>query len=286
MNRAASLLWKLMPLVQVIVLGIIQGLTEFLPISSTAHLVVIPRLLGWPDQGLAFDIALHVGTLAAVLVYFFRDWVQVIAQGLGVQTMGGDPALRRNRQLLWLLVLGTIPGGIAGLLFQKKAETLWRENLWFIAATSIGVGLIIWLAEAMGSRQRELDNANTTDSLMIGLAQAFAVVPGVSRSGSTIAAGLFRNLDRPAAARFSFLLSTPIIAGAALKDFYDLVKHEGGIPHDMRVAFLLGIVISAITGTLAVGFFMNYLRRRSLGVFVLYRMVFGIIVIALAVFRR
>src|SRR5271166_5615872 len=122
-----------MPLLQVIVLGIIQGLTEFLPISSTAHLVVIPKLLGWPDQGLAFDIALHVGTLVAVLLYFFRDWLQVLAQGLGFRTMGGDPGLRRNRGLLWLLALATIPAGVAGLLFQKKAETLWRENLLVIA---------------------------------------------------------------------------------------------------------------------------------------------------------
>jgi len=275
-----------MPLLQVIVLGIIQGLTEFLPISSTAHLVVIPKLLGWPDQGLSFDIALHVGTLVAVLLYFFRDWLQVLAQGLGLRTKGGDPALQRNRGLLWLLALGTIPAGIAGLLFEKKAETLWRENLWFIAATSIGVGLIIWLAEAMGRRQKDLGTTNIFDAIAIGLAQAFAVVPGVSRSGSTIAAGLFRNLDRPSAARFSFLLSTPIIAGAALKDLYDLLKHEGGIPPEMRTAVLLGIVISAITGCLAIGFFMNYLRRSSLTVFVLYRLVFGIMVIALAVFRR
>lgn len=275
-----------MPLFQVIVLGIIQGLTEFLPISSTAHLVVIPKLLGWPDQGLAFDIALHVGTLVAVLVYFFRDWLQVIAEGLGIRTSGGDPGLQRNRVLLWLLVLATLPAGIAGLLFQKKAETLWRENLFVIAGTSIGVGLLMWLGEMVGRRQKDLGHTNIIDSVVIGFAQAFAVVPGVSRSGSTITAGLFRNLDRQAAARFSFLLSTPIIAAAALKDFYDLIKHEGGFPAEMRVPFLVGIVVSAITGGLAIGFFMNFLRRRSLGVFVIYRLLFGIMVIALAVFRR
>jgi len=274
-----------MPLLQVIVLGIIQGLTEFLPISSTAHLVVIPRLLGWPDQGLAFDIALHVGTLVAVLLYFFRDWLQVLAQGFGIPATG-DPALQRNRRLLWLLVLGSIPAGLAGLLFQKQAETLWRENLFVIAGTSIGVGLLLWLADMVGRRQRDLGHTNLIDSIVIGLAQAFAVVPGVSRSGSTIAAGLFRNLDRPTAARFSFLLSTPVIAGAAFKDFYDLMKHEGGFPADMRVPILVGIGVSAITGCAAIGFFMNFLRRRSLGVFVLYRLVFGIIVIALAVFRH
>jgi undecaprenyl-diphosphatase len=271
---------------QVIVLGIIQGLTEFLPISSTAHLVIIPKLLGWPDQGLAFDIALHVGTLIAVLLYFFRDWLQVLAQGLGVSTSGGDPALRRNPRLLWLLALGTIPAGVAGLLFQKKAETLWRENLFVIAGTSIGVAVVMWLAEMIGRKQRDLGHTNVIDSLVIGFAQACAVVPGVSRSGSTITAGLFRNLDRQAAARFSFLLSTPVIAAAALKDFYDLMKHQGGFPPEMRVPFLVGILVSAITGGVAIGFFMNFLRRRSLNVFVLYRLVFGIMVIALAVFRH
>jgi len=275
-----------MPLLQAIVLGIIQGLTEFLPISSTAHLVVIPRLLGWPDQGLAFDIALHVGTLIAVLLYFLRDWLQVIAQGLGIRTSGGDPTLARNRGLLWLLVLGTIPAGITGLLFQKKAETLWRENLFVIAGTSIGVALIMWLAEAMGRRQKDLGHVNVLDSILIGLAQACAVVPGVSRSGATISAGLLREMDRPSAARFSFLLSTPVIGAAALKDFYDLMKHEGGFPPQMRAAFLVGILVSAITGGAAIAFFMNFLRKRSLGVFVLYRLAFGIMVIALAIFRR
>ncbi len=275
-----------MPLLQVIVLGIIQGLTEFLPISSTAHLVVIPRLLGWPDQGLAFDIALHVGTLLAVLIYFLRDWLQVIAQGFGFRVVGADPGLDRNRGLLWLLVLGTIPAGVIGLLFQKKAETLWRENLFVIAGTSIGVALVMWLAEAVGGRRRDLAHVGAGDSIVVGLAQACAVVPGVSRSGSTISAGLFRDLDRQAAARFSFLLSTPVIAAAAAKDFYDLMKHEGGFPAEMIVPFLVGIGVSALTGGFAIGFFMNFLRRRSLNVFVLYRLLFGIMVIALAVFRR
>ncbi len=144
-----------MPLLQVIVLGIVQGLTEFLPISSTAHLVVIPKLFGWPDQGLSFDIALHVGTLAAVLLYFFRDWIQILAQGFGVR-MGGDPGLERNRKLLWLLIGGTIPAGIAGLLFQKQAETLWRENLYVIAGTAIGFALVMWFADYSGRKQKDM----------------------------------------------------------------------------------------------------------------------------------
>src|SRR5580692_12902008 len=140
-----------MPLVQAIILGIIQGLTEFLPISSTAHLIVIPKLLGWPDQGLAFDIALHVGTLAAVIVYFFRDWLQIIGQGFGMR-VGGDSGLQRNRGLLWLLVLATIPAGFAGLLFQKKIEGIVRENLYVIGSMAILIGLVMWAAERIGRK--------------------------------------------------------------------------------------------------------------------------------------
>src|SRR5271168_4846161 len=136
-----------MPLLQAIVLGIIQGLTEFLPISSSAHLIVIPKLLGWPEQGLAFDIALHVGTLAAVILYFFRDWLQIIAQGFGARVVVGDSGLQRNRGLLWLLMLATVPAGLAGLLFQKKIEGVVRDNLYVIGAMAILVGILMWLAE-------------------------------------------------------------------------------------------------------------------------------------------
>ena|SRR5579871_352750 len=273
-----------MPLLQAIVLGIVQGLTEFLPISSTAHLALVPWLLGWPDPGLSFDIALHVGTLVAVLIYFFRDWIQLIAQGFGMRAEG-DPTLKRNRNLLWLLVAGTIPAGVAGLLFQHQAETNWRSpNV--IGAMLIGVGLVMWLADRNGRRQKDLGNVTTEDALMIGLAQALAVVPGTSRSGVTIAAGLFRNLDRTAAARFSFLLSTPIIAGAAGKDLWDLMRHQGGLPPEMRIPFLVGIVVSGIVGALSIRFFLNFLRHRSLSFFVWYRLIFGIMVIALAHFFR
>jgi len=274
-----------MPLLHVIVLGIIQGLTEFLPISSSAHLAVIPKLLGWADQGLAFDIALHAGTLAAILIYFFSDWTQVIAQGFGMR-MGGDPNLQRNKSLLWFLVIATIPVGVAGLLFQKRAETLWRNDPYMIGGMLIGVGLLMWLAEYVGKRQKDLGHVSLGDSIAIGAAQALAVIPGTSRSGITIAAGLFRNLDRSAAARFSFLLSTPAIGAAAAKDAWDLFRHEGGIPADMHVPFVVGILVSAVVGGFTIKFFLDFLRRRSLAFFVAYRVVFGIIVIALANFFR
>jgi undecaprenyl-diphosphatase len=273
-----------MPLIEAIVLGIVQGLTEFLPISSTAHLILIPWLLGWKDPGLAFDVALHVGTLAAILIYFFRDWLQVIAQALGMR-YDGDPALKRNQGLLWLMVAATIPIGVFGYLFQHRAETVWRTP-YVIAAMMIGIGLVLWWAERVGRKQKNLGHLNLADALTVGFAQVLSIVPGTSRSGVTIAAGLLRDLDRPSAARFSFLLSAPAIGAAAAKDFYDLLKHEGGIPPEMRMAFLVGIVVSAITGCVVIRFFMNYLRRGTLTFFIAYRVIFGIIIIALAQFFR
>src|ERR1019366_3960049 len=271
-----------MSLIEAIILGIVQGLTEFLPISSTAHLILIPWLFGWKDPGLAFDVALHVGTLAAILIYFFRDWVQVIAQGLGMRS-DHDPALSRNPGLLWLMVAATIPIGVFGYLFQHRAETVWRTpNV--IAAMMIVVGLILWWADRIGRRQKDLGHLSFADAMAVGFAQVLSIVPGTSRSGVTIAAVLLRNLDPPTAARFSFLLSTPAIGAAAAKDFYDLMKHEGGIPHDMRMAFLVGIAMSGITGCLVIQFFMRYLRRGTLNFFVAYRVIFGIIIIALAHF--
>ena len=277
-----------MPLLHAIILGIIQGLTEFLPVSSSAHLALIPWLLGWNDQGLSFDIALHVGTVLAVIVYFFRDWVQILAEGFGMN-FGSDPAIRRNPKLLWLLVLGSVPAGIAGLLVKDLAENVWRNNQYLIGSMLILVGLFMWWADRQGSRLKDLGNVSPTDSLTIGAAQALALVPGVSRSGITICAGLLRNLDRATAARFSFLLATPAIAGAAAKDAWDLMRHGGGvaaIPSDMRTAMLVGVIVSAIVGALTIQFFLNFLRRRSLSFFVWYRVIFGIIVIALATFFR
>jgi undecaprenyl-diphosphatase len=272
-----------MPLVQAIVLGIVQGLTEFLPISSSAHLIVIPWILGWDDGGLTFDVALHVGTLLAVIAFFFKDWIQIVCQGFGLN-VGRDTALSKNRGLLWLLALGTIPGGIAGFLFEKQAEHALRSP-YIIATTAILFGLVLWFADYAGRKQKDISHVSTFDALIIGTAQALAVIPGVSRSGITIVAGLLRNLDRESAARFSFLLSTPIIAGAAAKKFWDLHKAGEGLPHDMQTAFIAGIIASAITGGITIAFFLNYLRRKSLSVFVWYRIIFGIIVIALAFFR-
>ena len=270
-----------MPLVQVVILAVVQGLTEFLPISSSAHLALAPWLLGWKDQGLTFDIALHSGTLAAVLLYFFRDWLQVVAHGFG-SPWGSDDQLRRNPRLLWFLAAATLPVGALGYVFRKQAEEEWRSPV-LIGCMLIGVGILMLIAEKAGRRRKDIGQVSWLDSLVIGVAQALAIVPGASRSGITITAGLFRDLDRPAAARFSFLLSTPAIAAAALKAFWDLHKSAERID---LAPFLVGLTVSALTGCLVIAFFLRFLRTHSLKFFIYYRVIFGIIVIALAFFFR
>jgi undecaprenyl-diphosphatase len=272
-----------MPLIEVIVLGLVQGLTEFLPISSSAHLALVPWLFGWPDPGLSFDIALHIGTLVAIVIYFFKDWVQVAAHGFGLN-IGTDPALKKNPKLLWLIALGTIPAGVVGLLFKEQAEGAWHNNQILMGSMLVLVGIFMWWADRQGTQKKDLSTVSLTDVLAIGTAQAAALVPGVSRSGSTISVGLLRDLDRPSAARFSFLLSLPITAAAAAKDVYDLMK-GGGLAADVQSAYITGIIISGISGALTIQFFLKFLRQRSLAFFVWYRIIFGIIVVALAFLR-
>jgi undecaprenyl-diphosphatase len=272
-----------MPIYQAVVLAIVQALTEFLPISSTAHLVLIPWLFGWKDGGLTFDVALHAGTLVAVIIYFFRDWVQIIGQAFGLN-IGSDPDLRQNRNLLWLLAAGSIPIGIVGYLFDKQADTTWRQP-YVIGTMLILVGIVMWIAEGRRIGSKSMSTIQMNDGIAVGLAQAVSVIPGTSRSGATISAGLFRNMNRETAARFSFLLSTPAIGAAVLKKGWDIHK-EGGIPADMKAPIVVGIIVSGVLGAIVIAFFLRYLRRSSLMPFVYYRIVFGIIVIALAAFFR
>ncbi|HYL76365.1 MAG TPA: undecaprenyl-diphosphate phosphatase [Bryobacteraceae bacterium] len=271
-----------MPLYQVIVLAIIQAATEFLPISSSAHLWFMPWAFHWEDRGgLIFDISLHAGTVVAILIYFFRDWVQIVGQGLGLKT-GTDEQLRQNRALLWLLAAASVPIGVLGYLFNKQAETTWR-NPYLIGSMLIAVGIAMWIAERRAIGTKNMGQVDWGDGLWIGIAQTLAIIPGTSRSGVTITAALFRGLNRETAARFSFLLSTPAILAAAAKGAWEI--HKKGIPTEMKMPFLLGTALSAILGAVVIAFFMRYLRRNSLMPFVYYRIVFGIIVIALAVFR-
>jgi undecaprenyl-diphosphatase len=272
-----------MPILQVIVLGVIQGLTEFLPVSSTAHLYLTSWLLGWQTEALDFDIMLHVGTLLALLVYFASDWIQIIGQAFGLR-IGRDNELRLNHMLLWLLVIGTIPIAVIGFLFNKQAEGVWRTP-WVMGTMLIVIGILMYIAENSSRKARDLASVNGPDAVVIGLAQALAVIPGTSRSGISISAGLFRNLNSQAAARFSFLLSAPAIAGAAAKAFWDMHK-EHQLHAVLETPFLVGVAVSGIVGCMVIAWFMHYLRRSSLRPFVYYRIIFGIIVLALAFIRR
>jgi undecaprenyl-diphosphatase len=272
-----------MSLPQAVLLAVVQGFTEFLPISSSAHLALAPWLLGWQDQGLTFDIALHFGTLAAVCGYFFRDWVQIAAQALGLP-YAPDPELRRRPALLWLLAGATIPVGITGFFLMDYVGTALRSP-YVIGFMLVAVGLLMGWADKVGRRSKALGDITAADGAAIGFAQALAVIPGTSRSGITIVAGLFRGIDREAAARFSFLLSTPAIGGAALKAFLDLME-QGGVPPEMTIPFVTGMATSALTGCLVIRYFLRYLRHHDLRFFVVYRIIFGIIVLALAYFRH
>jgi undecaprenyl-diphosphatase len=271
-----------MSLFQAIILAIIQGLTEFLPVSSTAHLVLFPWLLHWPDPGQAFDVALHAGTLLAVLLFFIRDWMELTLAGLGFNYRGrGETSVQQNRKLFWYLIAATIPAAIAGFLFEHKIEEHLRQPV-YIAGSMIGVGLLMWYAEYIGRLDRGMDRIGFADAMVIGTAQAIALFPGVSRSGITITEGLFRGLTREAAARFSFLLSAPIIAGAAAHDLPKLIKlhHAGQIELPLST-LIVAVAVSAAVGYVVIAFFLQYLRTRTLKIFVYYRIVFGIVILAL-----
>jgi undecaprenyl-diphosphatase len=271
-----------------VVLAIVQGLTEFLPISSSAHLWFFPWALHWPDGGLPFDVALHAGTLLAVLLYFLGTWVALVLNGFGIHypAAANTEQVQTHRRLFWLLVIGTIPGGIVGALFEHFIEETWR-NPGPIAAATIGVAVLMILAEATGGLKRILEFANVGDAIVIGSAQALALFPGVSRSGITIIAGLWRKMTRETAARFSFLLSTPLIAGAALKELPQLIRMRGSGGVDLPISTLvIAIAVSAVVGYAVIGFLLRYLQTRTLKIFVVYRMAFGIFILLLMFLHR
>jgi len=284
-----------LPIYQVVVLAIVQGLAEFIPVSSSGHLIIVRRLLGWnelsPAHELTFDVALHFGTLLSVLFYFRRTWFQIIRAALGgkvvrfSETGGSDQNLtaeeqREERLLLWFLAIATIPGAIAGKLLEHSAEDYFREHIYLIAAALIVVALLMWWGEKVSQLTKPLTRISFADAFIVGCAQATALIPGVSRSGSTITTGLFRDMTREAAVRFSFLLSTPIIAGAALLKAHELKKE--GLPAGMHAPFLVGVLVSAIVGYAAIAWLIRYLQSNSLKVFIVYRIVVGVIVIGLA----
>lgn len=271
-----------MNLFQAAVLGVVQGLTEFLPISSSGHLILVAWLLGWQPHSKAFDAVLHLGTAAALLIYFWRDWVELASAVLaGLR----DPVARKDPRwrLAWLLVIGSIPAGLAGAVLESPIEERLGKPA-TVAVLLIVFGLILLAADRFARLRRTLDDVRLPDALTVGLAQVLALAPGVSRSGITITAGLLRGLDRSAAARFSFLLSTPISVAAALYSLRNLVG-PGGRAEESGLTLLVGILTAAVVGILTIGFLLRYLQRNSLTTFVWYRLAAGLLVLAVAVFR-
>lgn len=264
-----------------IILGIVQGLTEFLPISSTAHLRVIPALLGWTDPGAAFSAVIQIGTILAVLVYFREDLLR-ITRGVIRGLQRGKPLGDRDGRLGFYICVGSIPIVVSGLLFQKLIKNELR-SLYVIAFALVAVGLVMAIADRFASKKRKEETQTREitlkDALFVGTAQMFALIPGVSRSGSTIAAGLMRGLDRAEAARFSFLLSIPAITGAGLKELYELVQL--GIDPDGIVTLITGTVISFVVGYAAIAGLIAFLKKRSVMVFVVYRIGLAVVLLGL-----
>jgi undecaprenyl-diphosphatase len=270
-----------MTVFQSIVLGLVQGLTEFLPISSSAHLVLFPWLFGWPDPGLAFDVFLHAGTLAALLAYFFADWTRLLQAGIAVileRRIGFD----RDRQLAVALVLASIPGAALGLLVHDYAETAFRAPLLIAVALAILGFLLYWVDGRAGSL-KTLDELSTKDALVIGAAQAAALFPGVSRSGATITMGRYLGFSREAAARFSFLLAIPITFGALIFKVDDVVQMTRTA--DLSWSYLIaGFLASLLSGLAAIHFLLGYVRNADFRGFAWYRLALAAFIIAFSVF--
>ncbi len=267
-----------MTFLQAIVLGIVQGLTEFLPISSSGHLRVVPAFLGWEDPGAAFTAVTQLGTVAAVLLYFRADLLAITrAAFAGLR----DPAARKTQEfrLAVLIAVGTIPICVFGLAFQEQIEKGAR-SLTLIGTTLIVLGLLLLVAERVSGRRRELDSLTMRDGIIVGFAQALALIPGVSRSGATITAGLLLGLDRAAAARFSFLLSIPAVVLSGLFQLYGIAS--GAEPTDASAGTLIvATVLAGVVGYAAIAFLLRWLATHSLAVFVAYRVVLGAIVLIL-----
>lgn len=276
---------------QALLIGLLQGLTEFIPVSSSAHLELAPWMAGWPSGGLvgslSFDVFLHLGTLVALLGYFARDWIRLLgaaAVSVRERRIGEDP----DRRLAWLLILATVPAALIGFVGEDLIDNALHadtDGVRLMIAGFVVIGAAaLWLADRYGSRRREIDGLDAPSALAIGLSQALALLPGISRSGATISAGLALGLTRESAARFSFLLATPITLGAGLYGSRHLlaVSHTGV----EWLAIGVGFASAAVSGMLAIGFLLSWLRRRSVAIFSLYRLAFAGVIVALVVIGR
>jgi len=249
-------------MLEALILGVVQGITEFLPVSSTAHLILFPWFFNWSGEvdTLTFDVALHAGTLLALILCFWKDWIELIT---------------KKQRLFGLIVLASIPAGIAGFFLNDIVENDLRKPQ-IISIMLIAVGFIMLIAEK-ANKHKDIEKTGFKDAVIIGIAQAIAIIPGVSRSGITISAGLFRGFEREAAARFSFLLSTPLIAGATLLHLKKLIATPNS--HNVQL-FTIGLIASSITGFIAIKFLLNFLKKYPLNLFVYYRFILSVVIIA------
>ena len=266
-------------LFQALVMGLVQGLTEFLPVSSSGHLIVVPALFGWKDpfiDSLAFSVMLHIATLIALLIYFRRDWLVLVPAGFAAlrdRSLRGDP----DRRLAWLIVVATIPAVIAGVLLNDLVETTFREPR-LVAITLVIGAAILWVADRVGQHLRTMNELSFASALGIGVAQALALVPGISRSGISISAALFANLDRESAARFSFLMATPIIAGAGVWELRKLVAGQSNVHVDAGV-LAVGMIAALVSGLAAISFLLRFLRSNPTTIFVVYRILLAVVIV-------
>lgn len=262
-----------MTIFQAVVYGIVQGVTEFLPVSSTAHLTLLPWIAGWKDPGVAFDVALHLGTAAAVILFFIRDWLRMFRAGF---TAPRSP----DGRLFWCVVLATIPGGIAGVLLDPYMSTL-RDPV-LIGTALIVMGAVLFLADRFGRKADDLAQIGARRSLLVGVAQVLAVIPGVSRSGITMSMGRLLGLKRESIAKFTFLMSAPIILADGM---YHLVFHPHEVLGASPLPFFVALVTAAVVGALSIRFLLDFLKKKGFAAFAVYRFAFGAFVIALAVVR-
>jgi undecaprenyl-diphosphatase len=266
-----------MTVLQALTLGLVQGFGEFLPISSSGHLIVVPWLLGWPEQPLAFDVALHLGTLAAVVTAFAADWLRLLRAGLS-DLLRGRPFESADSRLLWLVAMASVPGAVVGLLFEHQVETVFRSPL-LVAGTMAVMGAVLFVADRQANGGRSATGITVGHAALIGIAQSAALVPGVSRSGATISMALLLGYEREEAARFSFLLATPITFGAAALKVPALLASGSVTP------VLIGIAAAAIAGFLSIKVLLAYVRTRTYRPFVWYRLAFAALVVAVFLLR-
>lgn len=256
-----------MTIIQAIVYGIVQGIGEFLPISSTAHLVLVPWLFGWKDPGVAFDVALHLGTAAAVIIFFWKDWITLISAGF-------TKPKSTNGKLFWFVMIATIPGSVIGVFLDKYMENF--RNPALIGIMLIIMGIVLYYADKTSSRDIKLEGMGLKRSLIVGFSQVLAIVPGVSRSGITMSTGRFLGVERESIAKFTFLLSTPIIVGDGL---YHAMKI--GSEHIDKASFATAVLTAAIVGLLSIKFLLDYLKKKGFGIFAIYRFILGAAVIVI-----